>query len=574
MGLCSSNQAEPILSTLKDIQKINSAISQLEFQKKELKSKYSNLQTTYLKQSGRDLRQTKAMLLETHQKITDVTKAKKVNYNYIMKKLTKYYKKAGRVDIKSAFERFKKTKKIKFIQNVDLTIEIEEESNEKNDIKVEAVEKVKKESCKAVEKNVLAKISSIDKEKYDMGMSIMHLMHMFEDFIFTKYLEDIRAIEKKEQPVSMPEFFIEYLFKRNGALSKVKKILNQTAQNFEKYQEKSILIQIFSSLLQFKTHDPISYHLALFLTRVMLEFDRVKIRPKIFNFESTAKRQKNALEGGYAYLQKIFPLLLKMFPSRKICSLIMVLLRPKQVNKEDYVKFLIRYELERREISIDNFFESINLYNLKSLDFLQVFSGLKEKLNLSLPPEYLIIFCSAFDCLSTDTITKSSFAYHLMQSPQEKRLQNKDLMVSKCMLLKIIIEVYKIIEIKSTAYLFKIFDSHNCEKMTFILFFASLKEIQSDISEATARELYEEGLKIQKEFSGLLREGFSSILTKFGIGHRSLKHFCKIYIGVSDYKPGFNPKHSESITNLLCHKKTKSSISEISHNIELEYILN
>ncbi|OMJ74081.1 hypothetical protein SteCoe_27064 [Stentor coeruleus] len=565
MGLCSSSQAEPIFSMLKDIQEIKSAISQLEDLKQDLKSKYSNLQTIYSKQSGRDLRRTKIVVVETHHTITEFTKVKRVNYHYIVKKISKYYKKAESKDIRNAFNRFKNIKKIKFIQNVELSIEKEEESKEN----FEAVEKVKKESSRVMEMNVLAKISSSGKEKYDLNMPIVHLVHMFEDFIFVKYLEDIRAIERKEEPVSMPEFFIEYLFKRNGTLSKVKKILNQTALNFERHQEKSILLQVFSSLLQFKTHDPISRHLALFLTRIMLEFDKVKIRPKIFTFESTGKKQKNALEGGYAYLRNIFPLLFKFFPSRKIRSLMMILLRPKQVNKEDYVKFLIRYSLERETNSVDSFFESINLQNLKSLNFLQVFSSLKEKLNLSLPPEYLIIFCSAFDCLSTDTITKSSFAHHLMQNPQEKRLQNEDLIVSKCMLLKVIIEIYKTLEIKSTTYLFKIFDNHNSEKMTFIPFFASLKEIQLDVSEIKARELYEEGLKIQNEFSGLSKEGFVSVLTKFGIGHRSLKYFC-----VSDYKPGFHLKQLESISALLCHKKNKSTIPEGYHNIEQEYILN
>ena len=69
--------------------------------------------------------------------------------------------------------------------------------------------------------------------------------------------------------------------------------------------------------------------------------------------------------------------------------------------------------------------------------------------------------------------------------------------IIKYQFLYILIELYKIIEIKTAVYLNKIFNEHGCiEKIDFSIFNAIVKFLNAKISTKMSAHIFNEGLKI------------------------------------------------------------------------------
>ena len=381
-------------------------------------------------------------------------------------------------------------------------------------------------------------------------MSIQKVLKLFEEMLDLKHAQDLRDLQEKRKPKTVPEFFIDFLNRSFGLKHLALKSLNQIMPVLLNNVNSGVL-ELFCKFLHIKVIEPAGYTISLFLIKIRNDFNILmgKSGNKVGKGGRDSQNSQSFLkvEGGAAYLSDVFVLVYSLFEKNRLArSLLVQFLQPESVSTEDYFLFHVCFKMARAPISPEELFDLIDSKKLKILPINTLVNGISRVLDLGLNSDTLKIIISILDPKSIGKINKESFALKLSQKAYLKNVKSEKFTVSKFRFLNCTLEVYNKLKLKNLAVILNNLKDTDQEFYEFEEFKSTVKRIDESVSEEFLEFLFEELAN-----AGVGKDGIAKVLTEYSVGCRELKSFGKGYLAISGMNLGFEKRRSEVIEGLL-----------------------
>ena len=552
MGLNISKNRKSILKLLREKKESKERILELQNTMQAIIPELQILNDKVSKCKGNNQRKIKQLGIRKSKLLKELNKFKREKLSRIFNSLRKVCLQAFRHNIAYIFYKWANLNSLAKPQPLGMDLEIRYESILTDLDTTEAIKATGLKYKKIVDNNLIFKILRIYNQKSKETMGLKQLILLFESTIFSKHMQDIRNIDNKTKPCEFTEFLLESLYKKYKNPEAVVKALAQLVNSVEKYRESSNYIRFLSGFIQFSQEDSMDYSISQFFFEIMLEINKfIKYKEAKSCDFSNLPILTRASEGGVLYLSDIFDLVHSKFPKKKLRTLLIDSFQPQYSSKEEYFIFTISYLMKKCVFKPEAFYDMLDINQNGSLDPSTLIQGFEKHLKIWLRPEHRVIIYTVFTDFYSEEISKSKF---LEQFPVgldgECYSRKKNYPITKYKALDSLLKIYKLLEIKATAYLFKVFDEQKVADIDLYRFKSIVRVIDPSISKRSIKDIYNKGKDIHSLNKTVTRDTFASILISFGIGDEYLKYFSKIYLGTSSIKADFKPSSSEVVSML------------------------
>ena len=356
-------------------------------------------------------------------------------------------------------------------------------------------------------------------------MPIVKLIRLFEDMMDLKYSQDLRDIEEKRKPKSIPEFMIDFLNRSFGLKNIAKKNLSQIIPVLIKNADNSSYLSLLCRFLHIHHPEPVGFSIGLFLIQLRIEFNNlINSKCNIIGKFSKETLNQHKIEGGYAFLSDVFVLTYFILESSRFSrSLILGLLKPDSITKESYFLFHICFKMSRIPLSPEELFNKIDINNEGFIESITLIKGLVRNLDLWISNDHAEIIYNAFDSLISGIATKEVFISRLNQKQYFFNCSNEKYMISKSRFLEAILVLYNKIKLKTSAFLLKYLKEVDFEHFCFEQFKEIIKKFETGASNEFIIFLDEE-VRMLGNGSYTVKNMLKAMI-EYGIGDKTLKLF-------------------------------------------------
>lgn len=562
MGVKNSKNKQVILNLIKEKNASKARIQQLEDRMEAVIAEVKVLGQEYSKSKGIALRACKRLKSEKEKTLKRIKSLQFDHASLVLRSLCKICKPVLFNLIFKAFNKWMNMKYNIYIQPLETTIEVEAEAIFADEDIAEASAEIEQNYCKMVKKSVILDILRKNSSESEETMNLKQLLMFFENVSFSKYMHDIRCIDSKQQPFGYPEFLLEFLHKKYLTPEQVIKVLGKIVRSIEKFKKTSDYIQLIAGFLQITVDGFVSFNMSVYLHRVILELDKgIKMKNmQGIDFCSSPTASK-VFEGGLLYLTDAIDIIYVHFPKKKIKTLLFGMLRPQNVSKEQYFLFIISYLLNKIGVLPDQFFDLLDEQGKTYIKARVLIEGFEKHLKMWLLPEDYIKIYTAFGCFHSKNIHRSQFISQFSVDPSGLVYsEKKNYSVTKYCVLKSLLQMSKLIEIKATANLFRLFSSRTETEMDLATFQSILAELSPDLPNHITIEMFHEGKRQRLKKKGLNRKDFSSVLIHHGLGDKNLKFFSNIYLDIINVRRDFK-RHTFASFSAMANYQVKDSAS-------------
>lgn len=390
------------------------------------------------------------------------------------------------------------------------------------------------------------------------NMPISKVIRLFEDMMDLKYSQDQRDIEEKRKPKSIPDFMVDFLNRSFGLKNLAYKNLSQIIPTLVKNSDTNNYLLFFCRLLHIHHPNPIGYTISLFLIKMRIEFNNlINSRTSIISKFNKNTQNNHKLEGNLAFLNDAFNLIYNILDkSRFARSLLLSLIRPEHITKENYYLFYIAYKMSRVPISPEELFDILDMKKEGVLSNRTLVQGIVRQLDLWISTENVEIIFNAFESLTSGKVSKQCFVSKLNPKVYYKNTNNEKYMVSKCRFLEAVLELYNIVKLKTTALLLVKITADIVDFLDGESFASLVKTLDPTICEDFYDNMLEE-IKNMHRDKIVTKDNLVKTLVEYGIGDKTLKCFGKLYLVLQGLTSGFDKRRSEIIGTLIDQTKSE-----------------
>lgn len=381
-------------------------------------------------------------------------------------------------------------------------------------------------------------------------MSTQKILKLFEEMMDLKHAQDLRDLQERRKPKSVPEFFIDFLNRSFGLKHLALKSLNQIMPALVSVNCPGFL-ELFCRLLQIKNNQPAGFTISLFLAKIRVEFNALvnKTAGKVGKSGKGNLNSQNLgkVEGGVAFLSDVFVLVYSLFDKNRAArSLFIQFLQPESISAQEYFLFHVCFKMARMPISSEELFDLINSKKQNYLQINTLVNGMSRVLDLGLNTETLKIIIDILDSQNSGRVSKETFTLKLNQKTYLKNVNSEKFTISKFKFLACALDIYnKLKEQNLAVFLYKLKDFDQ-EFSEFYEFKSVIKIFEEGLCEEFLEFLFEE---VGNE--GFNKEGLAKVLVEYAVGSKEMKTFSKFYVVISGMSAGFDKRRSEVIEGLL-----------------------
>ena len=408
----------------------------------------------------------------------------------------------------------------------------------------EAMEFITEENKSALQKNSLVNYYLNNKDKIKKHMPITNLMRVFEEMMDKKYERDCSDLASGRRTRSIREFAIEHLTRVYG----IKKIAYQAVYSMlptldQLYQQRNHYGTIICRFLEVFHPEPFPENLALFLTKARVEFNRIahtskkelKFRKMPRGKSTGIHKNDKSNSNQVAFLADAMNLIYNMFPNDKYSRAnALNSLKPESMSTEDFFLFRICHKIVRMGESTENIFAKMDVDKGGTIDKDELIEGIKKYLEISLPEEDVLCLFNTLDIKERGEISKETFMSKFNINNYFAKHKSDEYCISICHFLNALIESFRMMRIKDTAFLASWFYSQKVPHLELEEFKKFCQKQGTSLDEEELGEIYDCSLILNQDgnLNGLTCEAFCRAVIKNGIGGKGQRDFCNAYLGL------------------------------------------
>ena len=356
-------------------------------------------------------------------------------------------------------------------------------------------------------------------------MPLTSLFRFFEEMMDKKYELDVSDLSEGKAYLPISEFYLDYLLRVYGLKKLAQKSMWQMLLTLKQLNDQSHAYgRLICSLLHVYDPYPIPPKLSLFLTRARIEMNKLINSTKAKNKKLEEIQLIDAVELTYT-----------LIPNDKyLRSKAISMLKPKNMTEEEFLMFRLNYKMNKLDLTPESMYNEIDLTNEKRISLARLVEYIRKSWEIYVQEVDINVLSQIFNLKSTSKIPKYLFMSKITVKPLTDYSQNEKLMIPKSTFLSTLVNCFKSLQTRDTAYLTALFQSLNAPKISQAEFYSMLNTLDPTIPEADLQKHYEEALLLNSDFSldGILQDSFIKIVLLHSIGQVGLRDFGISYLAV------------------------------------------
>jgi len=418
-------------------------------------------------------------------------------------------------------------------------IEDDEDSLTEDDDELDCVEEfLQEEKRMALENNVMVENFNKAGGKPERPLTIPQALKFFEDMMDKKYDADVGDIKNGRPLRTLPDFFLEFLSRTFGLKKLATKMLCQIVPTLELMNsDGSPYCQFFCRLVQVSHPDPVPFPLAVFLTRVRIEFSPLAekyLRDKeardsrkgIKREVGKGKGKDVNTTGGEAYLLDVMGYVNNILDSdRRSSELMLKLIQPTGIEIVDYVVFRMCNKISKQGITLENAFVALDKDGRGAINENEFVRAAKRALELWVPAEDLSL-CFRMVTNGAKEMTKEMFLSKINFKSYLENCKSDLYIVSRVSFLIGLIEVYHLRQKHDGARIKGLIGTRAITQESFE---ALVRRLEPGIEASKMAGLYNESLKLTTDpEQGVGVGAVIRVLLRHPVGPLKNSPFCKL----------------------------------------------
>ena len=386
-------------------------------------------------------------------------------------------------------------------------------------ILVDAQDKINSENLQVIKECPLYCYAELLPSNKEQAMPLSSLLRFFEEMIDKKYESDTANLLIKRPLASIPDFFLDHLVRVYGLKKLAQKAMWQMMKTLKQLSEQNHSYgKIMCRLLQVYDSQPIPTQLAWFMTRAQFEFKKVL----------SSKKQLKIRRLEEIHLIEAVNLTYSLFETDKFSRAKAIsMLKPKIMTEEEFLMFRIYNKIIRMGNTAEILFSVLDVEGTGSIQLKSFLEYIKKNLEVIMNQADVRMIQGNFDGKDSGVVSKEVFLAKLQVKPFPEYMKNEKLTISKSTFLYTLAEVYKIIQLRDTAFLSSMFTSYKKLKITQSEFSEILSKLETRLHHEQMRDYYEEAVLLNSDYSldGVLLDALIKVVFKNGIGRRGIRDF-------------------------------------------------
>jgi hypothetical protein len=415
---------------------------------------------------------------------------------------------------------------------------IDDDSEGEDETELDLVEEfLQEEKRKALETNVMVENFNKAGGKPERPLTIPQALKFFEDMMDKKFDADLGDIKNGRPLRTLPDFFLEFLSRTFGLKKLAIKMLCQIIPTLELMNtDGSPYCQFYCRLVQVSHPDPVPFPLAIFLTRVRIEFNPLAekyLRDKeardsrkgIKREVGKGKGKDANTTGGEAYLIDVMGYVSSIFEGdRRSSELMLKLIQPSGIETVDYVVFRLCNKISKQGITLENAFLALDKDGRGAITESEFVRATRRVLELWVSVEDLSLLFRMITNGARE-MTKEMFLAKINFKSYPENCKSDLYIVSRVTFLLSLIEVYHSRQKHDGARIKSLIGSRTVTQESFE---ALIKRLDPTIDSGKVAALYSEGLKLVTDPEQGMGVGpVIKVLLRHPVGPLKNSPFCK-----------------------------------------------
>lgn len=393
---------------------------------------------------------------------------------------------------------------------------------------------IQEEYRSALENNVMVEAFTKSGGKPERPLTIPQALKFFEDMMDKKYEADVGDIKNGRPLRTLPDFFLEFMSRTFGLKKLAVKMLCQVIPTLEiMNREGTAYCQLFCRLVQVSHPSPVPFQLAVFLTRVRIEFNTLAEK---YQRDKDARDSKKGVKrevgkgkdssGGEAYLLDVIVYLNSLFESdRRSSELMLKHLQPSGVATADYVIFRICHKVSKLGVTLDTAFAMLDKDGSGSLSEAEFVRASRRTLELWLASEDLSM-CFRTIVSGSKEMTKEMFLARINFKSYLENCKSDLYIVSRVTFLMSLIEVYHSRQKRDGAHIKVLIGFQGAVPQD--AFGALVRRMEPNIVPEKIAALFNESVKLTPDpAQGVAVGAVIKVLLRHPVGTLKNSPFCK-----------------------------------------------
>lgn len=383
------------------------------------------------------------------------------------------------------------------------------------------------------------------------SLSIIHIYHIIEDFIFYKHLQNIKESIRKVPITRMRESLREYVsqpYNKNSLLSP-----DSVFESLFEHSDKHDLINVLNDLVSCTKSYKFPVQIELLVTDLINSFNNIKI---LTDTDSPPTNRACRMEGGLASLPNVFKMLNNLIGSKKLIYRILYILKPSEVSKTDYLHYLITSLLNTCNLNPEELYKKLNYAQNKEIWCSDIIDAIKFYSKLRIPEEDFKYLFEVFMQNRDSRLNKEL----ILQRLNSKSVIIQTILIKKVQLIKAVIDVFRRVEQEFLQFALLKFEEQDSEHLNLTQFAKVLKKLNKNYDWDFAHSLFSSKKKSTQNKHLISKKSFKKLIKNHTISNKTLFKFLKNYEGRTQTSP-------EQFHNLSENFLTESNTEDLENSL-------
>ena len=365
-------------------------------------------------------------------------------------------------------------------------------------------------------------------------LAYVNVFRFFEELMDKKYEVDQADLAAFRRPRGMTEFMMEHLSRNFGLKSLAVKYLCQLLPALQTlFRQNHPYGTLFARLLQVFHRDPISFKLALFLTRIRKTYNQLvekTDKEKVVHHSGRGISRKKAnltsqqlfeiaASGGDAYLADAIYLVYDIFEHcQDYGQLMLKLIKPAAIDVNDFIIFKICHKMAKLGLTPESLYDLIDTKKEQNLLREEFIQGVQQTMDLWVDRADLQSLFSLIDRNTSETMSKEEFVLKINFDSYYFNAKNEYYVVSKSTFLNALTDVYSTMYQHQAARLHMVYSEVGAKEMSHTKFRQVVLSIDPHFDISKVDQMFIEASQKYSDSTSVGQDGFCRILLQHGVG--------------------------------------------------------
>jgi len=428
-------------------------------------------------------------------------------------------------------------------------------SDSEDDSELDQIEEfIRAEKQQAMENNALVEAYS-KAGKQEKPLASAQVLKFFEEMMDRKYDADLSDMKNQRALRTLPDFFLEHLSRTFGLKKLAIKMLCQVMPSLETMHTEGQPASILACrLVQLYHPDPVPFALAVFLTRVRVEFTPYtekyqkdkEVRDSRRGLKTAKGKDKGTnAGGGEAYLLDVMGYVYSLFENdRRSGEQLLRLLQPESVELTDYVLFRLCHKMAKLGLNTDGIFGMLDRDGTGSVSEVEFVRGARRGLELWIAAEDL---SRTYQWLAAGAaqLSKEAFQSKIVFKTYLDNTHSDLYIASRCRFLLSLVEVYHTRQKYDGAFAKNLMGGQKA--LTYEGFQELLRKLEPGLEEAKLAALHREALSLSSDSDQISLAAFVRVMLRHPMGQLKSSPFCTSYSDMKEIEAGQSLPAAEEV---------------------------